>query len=421
MSSDSSFRKYRLRTELNELKSRRSQDGSTCLVSLYIPENKAISDFTSEITNEIGTAANIKSKTTRKNVITALQIVLGKLKLLGQKSPPNGVVIFSGVTTTGKPEIHVINPPNPVSRKLYVCDSFFHTDGLEEHMVEKESYGMITLDTNNATIAVVQGSRLTILKNLQSMVMKKHRAGGQSSVRFARLREESLHRFLKKIAELSKDYFIESGDYDIKGLIIGGPGPIKEKFVKEEYLDKRLNSKVMKIIDIGYSADKTGMKELVDLSQDVLEGVRFIEEKKLVQKWQEHLMKDTGLAVFGENEVRDLLQQGAVDILLLSEDVKKRRVYYSCEACGTSDEVTSNVTKSGKPEFNVSDHKCKNCTSTSLVIDEIKDLIVELGEKAESSGSRVEIISSTTEEGQILLHFGGIVAILRYNPNPAAY
>jgi len=195
----------------------------------------------------------------------------------------------------------------------------------------------------------------------------------------------------------------------------------EDKFVKEEYFDNRLQEKIMKVIDIGYTADKTGMKELVELSQDVLEGVRFIEEKKLVQKWQESLMKDTGLAAFGENEVRDLLQQGAVDILMISEDIKKKRIIYSCEACKTVDEVTSKLTLSGTPEFKVSEQKCKNCTSTSLVVDEIKDLVVELGEQAESSGSRIEIISSSTEEGQILLHFGGIVALLRYNPNPDMY
>jgi peptide chain release factor subunit 1 len=388
---------------------------------VYIPENKAISDFTSEITNEIGTAANIKSKTTRKNVITALQIALGKLKLLGQKSPKNGVVLFSGVTTTGKPEIHVINPPNPINRKLYVCDSFFHLEGLEEHLLEKDTYGLITIDAGYATIAMVRGNRLKILKSLQSNIMKKHKAGGQSSVRFARLREEGILRFLKKIADLSKDYFIESGDYDIKGLVIGGPGSLKDRFAKADYLDNRIKTKLLKTIDIGYSSDKTGMKELVDQSHDVLEGVRFVEEKKLVQKWQDHLMKDTGLATFGENEVRELLIQGAVDVLLVSENVKKKRVFYSCEACRTKHEETVPVNEAGKPKFDLSTRKCKNCSSTSLVVDEIKNLVVELGDLAESYGSKVEIISATTEEGQILLHFGGIVAILRYNPNPVNY
>ncbi|MFW9990617.1 MAG: peptide chain release factor aRF-1 [Candidatus Odinarchaeota archaeon] len=421
MSTESSFHKYKLKTQLEELKNKRSQDGSTCLVSLYIPENKAISDFTSEITNELGTAANIKSKTTRKNVITALQIVLGRLKLLGQKSPTNGMVIFSGVTTTGKPEVYVINPPNPVNRKLYVCDSFFHLEGLEEHLLEKAAYGMVTIDAGYATIAVVRGSRLEILKNLQSHVMKKHRAGGQSAARFGRLREEGILRFLKKVADLSKDYFIESGDYEIKGLVIGGPGPLKERFAKADFLDKRLATKIMKIIDIGYVSDKTGLKDLVEQSQDVLEGVRFVEEKRLVQKWQDHLMRDTGMATFGENEVRELLVQGAVDTLLVSENVKKRRVYYSCEACKTKHEETAGVNKTGEPIFDLSARKCKNCSSTSLVIDEVKDLVVELGDLAVESGSIIEVISATTEEGQILLHFGGIVAFLRYNPNPDNY
>ena len=83
MTEQDSFAKYRLRKSLDTLRNKRSEDGSTCLVTLYIPEDRAIADFTIELTNEIGTAANIKSKTTRKNVQSALQITIGNLRLIG--------------------------------------------------------------------------------------------------------------------------------------------------------------------------------------------------------------------------------------------------------------------------------------------------------------------------------------------------
>ena len=62
-----SLERYLLEKELEELEKKRSVDGSTCLVSLYIPPERQISDFVQELVNELGTATNIKSKTTRKN------------------------------------------------------------------------------------------------------------------------------------------------------------------------------------------------------------------------------------------------------------------------------------------------------------------------------------------------------------------
>ena len=217
----STFKDFVYRRKLEELSDKRSQDGSTCLVSLYIPPNRVLSDFVSELTDEIGTAANIRSKTTRKNVTTALQSLVGRLKQMGAKSPQGGLAIFAGVTSAGKNEFHMIYPPNPISKKLYVCDSFFHTVHLADHLVEKEAYGLITLDGTTATIAILRGTHLEIKKTTRSGAIKKHRAGGQSSVRFQRLHEEAVLRYLKRVADYAKDLYIENPEIEIKGLIIG--------------------------------------------------------------------------------------------------------------------------------------------------------------------------------------------------------
>ncbi|MHA2363663.1 MAG: peptide chain release factor aRF-1, partial [Candidatus Hodarchaeales archaeon] len=285
MEKEDSFAKYRVRKQLDYLRNKRSEDGSTCLISLYVPEGRQISDFTQELTNELGTAANIKSKTTRKNVTTALNVTIGKLRLLGQKSPKNGFAIFSGVTTGSKMETYLIHPNSPVNKKQYICDSYFHIDHLEEHLIEKKIYGLITLDAGYGTIATLQGNRLTVLKSMQSQVPKKHKAGGQSAARFQRIRIMATHIFLKRVADTAKTLFIEDPNLQIDGLIIGGPGLIKNKLVEDNHLDNRLQPKVLRVLDVGMVSDKEGMAELVDKAQEVLEGTRFLEEKRLVQKW----------------------------------------------------------------------------------------------------------------------------------------
>jgi len=56
---------------------------------------------------------------------------------------------------------------------------------------------------------------------------KKHGRGGQSSVRFARLREEKRHAYLKKVAELATFHFISEDRPNVIGLVLAGSADFK--------------------------------------------------------------------------------------------------------------------------------------------------------------------------------------------------
>lgn len=414
---DDSFQKYRLQKQLKQLKDKRSEDGSTCLVSLYIPEGRQVSDFVQELTDELGTAANIKSKTTRKNVQSALQVTIGQLKLVGQKAPKNGLALFTGVTTGGRMERYVINPNSPIGKKQYVCDSFFHIDGLEEHLVEKKTYGLITIDAGYATIATLKGNRLKVLKSSQSQVPKKHKAGGQSAPRFQRIRIMETTKFLKRVAELAKDYFVEDPNNEIAGLIIGGPGLMKQRLAEEGFFDPRLQKLVLKTVDIGMVSDREGMNELVEAAKEILEGTRYIEEKKMVQRWLDLVYRDDDKATYGEAEIRKALELGAVEMLLASEEVDMARVELTCSSGDGKAYLTVPTPKVEEIEVSPSAHWPDKSCNGQVSMTNSRDLVEELGSMALDTGAHVEIISPDTEEGQQLLHFGGLAAILRYSVN----
>ena len=409
-----SYKAYKFEKELTELKEKESPDGSTCLISLYVPPNRAISDFVQELSDEVGTATNIRSKFTQKNVVSALRNVIGKLRLYGHKAPPSGLAIFSGVTGSSghkdfKLESHVFEPKEPISRKMYVCDNRFHVEHLIEKLMEKDVFALLAIDSAKATIATLKGDAVKILKSTRSGAAKKHRKGGQSSVRYARLRVEAIERYLKRVSEEMKQFFIEDAKFELKGVIIGGPGQIKDKIV--DHFDNRLKDKVVGIKDLGYGGDQGGVNELVANSADILEGIAIMEEKQLVQKFKDALIE--GKANYGEQQVRDNLLMGAVEILLLSEEVNKKRVIFTCENCKNT------IEKTLKPEEvkdflsnnqKIQCSKCKAVNWSYIVID----LILDLGNLAEKSNTQVEIISSKTEEGRQIQSFGGICVILRY-------
>jgi len=58
---------------------------------------------------------------------------------------------------------------------------------------------------------------------------------------------------------------------------------------------------------------------------------------------------------------------------------------------------------------------CPKCKAPSLGITETQELIENFAQLAEYTNTEVEIISTETEEGQMLKNsFGGIAAILRF-------
>ena len=411
---DESFAKYKLKKQIDYLRNKRSEDGSTCLVTLYIPEGRQISDFMTQLNDELGTATNIKSRITKKNVQSALTITMGKLRLIGPKAPQNGLALFTGVTEEGKMESFVINPTYPITIKQYICDAFFHIDHLEEHLIDRKSYGLIAIDAGNATIGYLQGNSLKILKSSHSSVPKKHKAGGQSAPRFQRIRIMETTRHLAKIAGYAKDYFIEDGRYEIAGIIVGGPGILKNKLVEDGHFDNRLQAKVLRVVDIGMVSDKEGMAELLEKAKEVLEGTRFLDEKVLVQKWLNLVYRDDEKATYGEAEIRKAIELGALETLLASDDLDMYSVELFCQQ--NNETKTVSVPKRDFPKVQANPTEYfKECNSVQ--IKSYRDLVEELGELALNQGAHVEIITSQTEEGQQLLHFGGLAGMLRYNIN----
>jgi len=405
---------FRLRKTLNTLASKEGR--ATELITLYVPPGKQISDAITMLRNEYGTASNIKSTSTRKNVQEAIVKVQQRLKLF--KAPPkNGLVIFCGAIPQNgagseRMETYVVVPPEPISIYLYRCDSRFHIEHLTEQLRDKETYGILLIDASQATIATIQGKRLKIVRELTSGVPGKTRAGGQSARRYERLRDMRLQQYFTRVAEHANDIFLSMDD--LKGFILAGPGPTKYDFDKGEYLNYMLKNKIIDTIDTAY-VEEQGVKEVVEKAPEIMKKVRYIEEKQIMQKFLYEVGHDTGKITYGEKEVRKALEAGAVKTLLLSEALDPLRITISCKACLFKEDVTIKKETLASLEENLSAKQCNNCNAQSLIIDKNQDLIDDLAELAESSNTDVEIISSETEEGQMLKKaFGGIAAILRF-------
>ncbi|MDD3622251.1 MAG: peptide chain release factor aRF-1 [Methanofollis sp.] len=412
---DSARLRYEFKKMLERLQSK--QGSGTELISLYIPPDKQIYDVTAQLRDEFGQCANIKSKQTRTNVQSAISSILSRLKYF--KTPPeNGMAIFCGtVSTVGDRtdlECEIVHPPEPLNLYMYRCSSSFELEPLLDMLEEKAVYGLLVIDRREAYWGFLRGNRIEPVGGATSMVPGKQRKGGQSSVRFQRLRLIAINEFYKKVGDRSSEAFMAENDFfeRFKGLLIGGPSPTKEEFEEGGYLHHEVQKRVLGLFDVAYT-NESGLSELVDNAQDALKGMEVIEEKQVMDRFLKELVKDDGVAAYGEESVRRNLEMGAVDTLILSDSLRETRLKITCGNCGYSKEETIR-NEPGKTSRDLELGICPKCSSP-LQLEEETDIIDELTSLADQSGTNVEIISSEFEEGSMLFSaFGGIAAILRY-------
>ncbi|UXM85373.1 peptide chain release factor aRF-1 [Methanococcus aeolicus] len=415
--SNSSTETYLFKKALKELKDKKGK--GTELISLYIPKGKRISDVSQHLREEISQSANIKSKTTKKNVQSAIEVILQRLKLL--KEPlEKGVIIFAGMIPRGGPgtekmETYVLEPPEPVKTYIYRCDSQFYTEPLEDFMADKDIYGVILVDRNEATIGIVKGNSISIVKRLTSGVPGKFKAGGQSARRLERLIDDAAHHFMVRIGEYSNEIFLPLlEEKKLSGLLLGGPGNTKNEFAEKGYLHHQLKQKIIETFDLCYT-EESGVRELLDKASTLLRDLDLMKEKEVVQRFFKELVKeDGGLAVYGEKEVMKYLEMGAVDTLIITEGINTSRITIKCNNCEYVEEKTVKNEDILKLEEILKTKTCPHCEG-ALYIDSEEDIIEFYARLCDESNSTLKIISTDTEEGhQILKAFKGVCAIVRY-------
>ena len=412
MADDLEMQQRRLRTKktLGELQNMRGM--GTELVTVIIPPDRLISDVRGQLGQEGAQAANIKSKLTRKHVGDAIESaisVLNRYKNAGEY----GIAIFVGHVIVGNNKTRLVtvvidDPPEIFTSFRYRCDSTFELTQLEDMLIDRTSYGLFVIDRGEAAYGIASGKRIHCQEELQSNIMGKHRQGGQSAQRFERLIEEAAHNFFKRATEHACNYWLPNLA-DIKGIIVGGPGQTKDFVVKNDYFHHEVKKLIREpFFDVGYS-NESGLRELVQRAGNLMDQIELDAERELVDNFLREVMQAHPKATYGEMMIRSALDQGAVDTLLLSEGLRKRRVGWYCKPCSHEWEATQN-SRSEIPE-------CPKCGSEDVREDpdRTRDIIDELTELAGHTSAKVSLISMDSEEGATLqTSFGGIAALLRY-------
>lgn len=318
----------------------------TELVSVYIPSGYSLIEMINQLREERGTAENIKSKTVRKHVVSALEKIIAHLQSY-RRTPENGLAVFCGnvAEKEGETDIRLfyVIPPEPIRTKLYWCDQVFRLEVLEEMVKEKEVYGIVCLDSKEADVALLRGKRIEHALHLDSIVPGKTHKGGQSAARFSRVREALREDWFKKVGEAANKILSQE---DVQGVIISGPGPAKNDFLEGDYLYAKFKNKVVAVVDTGYTGEY-GIEETIERAKDKLKELSITKEKNLLHEFFALLSK--GEAVYGAERVKKALEAGAAKIVMVSEDLEDEFGFLEeeCEKTGAEFKIISVDTREG--------------------------------------------------------------------------
>ena len=413
-----SVKLYKIRKTIEELS--KIAGRGTELITVYIPKGKQLHEVITILREEQGTADNIKSDLTRTHVVDSLSKVVQRLKLY-KKTPERGLAIFCGALPReigGPPGSEVvkafeIDPPKDMQTFLYRCDDHFHVDILKNMLKDENMIGFLAVDAKDAGWGLLHGDKIEVLKETSSGVAGKHRQGGQSAKRFQKLREMELTYYFNRLATITREYFIDI--YPIKGLVISGPGPTKEEFINNNYLEYRLQNMIIATIDASYSGSE-GIREAFAKSSDILSNFRMVEEKQIVEKLFNEINNNTGLGIYGLDDIINHLKNNIVDKIIITDNTELYRIESKCKKCEHIQEKIVERIKVIPTKTELQNSSCPSCQSTDTNVFD-QDIIDYIAILALKTGTTVEVISGVSEHGTMLASIGKIGAILRYNPN----
>eukprot|EP01006_Ploeotia_vitrea_P039738 TRINITY_DN66371_c7_g1_i1.p1 TRINITY_DN66371_c7_g1~~TRINITY_DN66371_c7_g1_i1.p1 ORF type:complete len:447 (-),score=266.41 TRINITY_DN66371_c7_g1_i1:102-1442(-) len=389
-----------------------ARGNGTSMISLIVPPGDQVSRVSKMLQDEMGTASNIKSRVNRLSVLSAITSVIQRLKLYN-RIPDNGLVIYCGTVQTEDNKTKKlsvdIEPFKPINTSLYLCDSRFHTEPLAELLQSDEKFGFIVMDGNGTLYGTLSGSTRQVLHKFTVDLPKKHGRGGQSALRFARLRLEKRHNYVRKVAEMATQLFITNDKPNVSGLVLAGSAEFKQKLSQSDLFDGRLQAIVIKLVDVSYGMEN-GFNQAIELAADSLAGVKFIREKKLLTEYMSQISQDTGKYCFGIKDTLTALDLGAIETLIVWENLDVMRYELRHPTTGETKIIHLN-----KAQQNDMSHFRDEEAGVDYDVVESMPFVDWLAQNYKNFGATLEFVTNRSQEGtQFEKGFGGIGGLLRY-------
>jgi peptide chain release factor subunit 1 len=292
-----------------------------------------------------------------------------------------GIAVFSNPRLAF---FELFEAPGDVEDRM-VVDSSPYIKPLVALQHEWEEYLVVVLDHTHARIFVVAHYEILDKDEVAEEIVRHHRHGGMSQMRFQRLHAGYVDHYFKEVAEhLVKEVDRCSCLGRLRGIVLAGPKDAKTEF--EKYLPPELERLVLgKVDEPADVPDGT----LVRTAEGLVEARGKVLEGEMMERLRGEILKG-GLATYGFEPVHEAVARGRADILVLQAGFSLAG--WRCEHCRNFG--------AGAPP------KCPVCGKEALFVDAVEELV----ELALDMRTQVEFQPDTSG----IRELGGVAALLRY-------
>jgi peptide chain release factor subunit 1 len=394
---------FKIKRRINFL--RDAHGDGTSMVTILIPPRDAVHRMRQKLQEELGTASNIKNRVNRQSVEAAITSAIQKLSQFNT-TPANGLCVFCGtiIDNEGKEKKLMMDfqPPRPLNQSLYICDRKFHVEPLYDLLETNEKFGFIIMDGQGCLYGVVAGDSRRVLHRFSVDLPKKHTKGGQSSIRFARLRVEARHNYVRKAAETATQVFIQGAEAIVTGLILAGCADFKNQLAQSDIMDNRLKNIILSTLDIAYGGE-AGFNQAIRMASEIMKDVRLVREQEMLTRLFD-LFATNGACSSGVKETMMAWDAGAIETLILWDELK----VYRCTMRDAEGEETNGFFTQHELDHNT------HLTGDIQVVETV--LLTDwMAENHQTKGVKLEFVTDRSPEGaQFVKGLGGIGSFLRF-------
>ncbi len=230
--------------------------------------------------------------------------------------------MFSGYNDTS----FIIHPPKTIQKSYYRCDNRFHLDAVSEMYGESIAYGIVLLSGKEYRcyiLEIIGSHKEFILVNSDEIqLQKRQKKGGQSAVRFDRIREIQRNHYTREVAEVIRQTYMRKNDTEciIKGLIVGGVAGIKKEIMDEEIFQQYFSQKVMRVVNTEVINDLT-VYDVYNKSCDLLSKLDMKAVSQIIDEIKNLIIDADDTLVFGIDEIVEGIGNYSIKKVIISENI----------------------------------------------------------------------------------------------------
>lgn len=208
---------------------------------------------------------------------------------------------------------HVFEPPNPVHKFYYKCDKMFHLEDLLKLYVIHDTYAIVLISGKRTDFYSYSQNNVHLIKSIFVTLPSQYKAGGSSSARLGRVREEKVGWYVTSVAEQMVKLLIKDNVFQHLGLYLAGPAELKKQIQDEQLFVQHFSKQLKQVLTIGEITEQS-INQVLKVIGDSIYGT--VKDDNAFEAFELLLQQNMDLMVFG-TDVLSLLESGDLQQLFI--------------------------------------------------------------------------------------------------------